>query len=169
MLVNLSNIFTRDETEKQLSAEFDFSAENVSYDATFNQPVKSELFLKKGDNEIFVKLTVHAAATCCCARCLDSFEKQFDFTRDFIITPDNLTDMEYEIPVDGHNVLDTEQLVLQELSLEVPPILLCSEDCEGLCPVCGRPKREGCGCQPEKWIDPRLSILKDLLLDNDDE
>ena len=37
MLVNLSNIFTRDETEKQLSAEFDFSAENVSYDATFEK------------------------------------------------------------------------------------------------------------------------------------
>lgn len=169
MLVNLSNIFTRDETEKQLSADFDFSAENVSYDATFNQPVKSELYLKKGDNETFIKLTVHAAATCCCARCLDSFEKTFDFTRDFVITPDNLTDMEYEIPVDEHNILDTEQLVLQELSLEVPPILLCSEDCEGLCSVCGRPKREGCGCQPEKWVDPRLSILKELLLENDDE
>ena len=42
MLVNLSNIFTRDETEKQLSAEFDFSAENVSYDATFEKPVAAK-------------------------------------------------------------------------------------------------------------------------------
>ena len=47
MLVNLSNIFTRDETEKQLSAEFDFSAENVSYDATFEKPVAARLDLKK--------------------------------------------------------------------------------------------------------------------------
>lgn len=169
MLVNLSNIFTRDETEKQLRAEFNFSARNVSYDATFTQPVKAELNLKKGDNEIFIELTVHAAATCCCARCLDSFEKQFDFTREFIITPDNLTEMECEIPLDEHYILDAERLVMQELSLEVPPILLCSEDCQGLCPVCGRPLREGCGCQPPKWVDPRLAILKDLLLDNEDE
>lgn len=167
MLVNLSNIFTRDENEKQLSAEFDFSAENVSYDATFNQPVKAELHLKKGDNETFIELTVHALATCTCARCLDQFEKSYDFTREFYISPKNLTEMENEIPVDDRNNLDVDRLVLQELSLEVEPILLCSEDCQGLCPICGRPKREGCGCQPEQWIDPRLSILKQLL-DNDE-
>ena len=58
MLVNLSNIFTRDETEKQLSAEFDFSAENVSYDATFEKPVAARLDFKKGINETFIELTV---------------------------------------------------------------------------------------------------------------
>ena len=67
MLVNLSNIFTRGETEKQLTTEFDFSAENVSYDATFEQPVKTDLFLKKGNGETFIKLTVQATAKCSCA------------------------------------------------------------------------------------------------------
>ena len=67
MLVNLSNIFTRGETEKQLDTEFDFSAENVSYDATFEQPVKAGLFLQKGDGQTFIKLTVQATAKCSCA------------------------------------------------------------------------------------------------------
>ena len=92
MLVNLSNIFTRDETEKQLSAEFDFSAENVSYDATFEKPVAARLDFKKGINETFIELTVQATAVCTCARCLKLFERQFDFTRNFIVSPENLTD-----------------------------------------------------------------------------
>ena len=81
MLVNLSNIFTRGETEKQLNVEFDFSTENVSYDATFEQPVKADLLLKKGNGETFVKLTVQATAKCSCARCLKLFEKEFSFSQ----------------------------------------------------------------------------------------
>jgi len=167
MLVNLSNIFTRDETEKQLDTEFDFSAENVSYDATFEQPVKASLFLKKGNGETFIKLTVQATATCSCARCLKLFEREFSLSQEFIVTPATLTDPESEIPVNNSNILDVKQLVLQELSLEIPSVMLCKEDCQGLCPKCGRPKEENCGCQLEERVDPRLLILKQLL-DNDE-
>ncbi len=167
MLVNLSKIFTRDENEKQLNAEFDFSAENVSYDAAFEQPVKADLFLKKGSDGTFIRLTVQATAKCSCARCLKLFEKDFSFSQEFIVTPATLTDPDNEIPVDSSNILDVKQLVLQELSLEIPQVLLCKEDCPGLCPKCGRPMEENCGCQSQKEIDPRLLILKQLL-DNDE-
>ena len=167
MLVNLSNIFTRGETEKQLDLEFDFSNENVSYDAAFEQPVKTRLFLKKGSGETFIELTVQATAKCSCARCLELFEKEFSFSQEFIVTPATLTDPESEIPVNSNNILDVKQLVLQELSLEIPSTMLCKEDCEGLCPKCGKPKGEKCGCQLEERVDPRLLILKQLL-DNDE-
>jgi uncharacterized protein len=166
MLVNLSNIFTRGETEKQLSTEFDFSAENVSYDAAFEQPVKADLHLKKGNGETFVKLTVQATAKCSCARCLKLFEKEFSFSQEFIVTPATLTDPESEIPVNSNNILDVKQLVMQELSLEIPVALVCKDDCQGLCQYCGRPKEENCDCQ-SKQIDPRLLILKQLLQDDD--
>ena len=167
MLVNLNKIFTRYEKEKQLDVEFDFSTEDISYDAKFEKPVKAHLDLSKGNGEVSVKLCVEATAMCSCARCLKLFEKQFDFTQEFIVTPSILTELEPEIPVDGNYTLDVKQLVLQELTLAVPPVLLCKEDCQGLCPVCGRPMEENCGCQSEPQIDPRLLILKQLL-DNDE-
>jgi uncharacterized protein len=47
--------------------------------------------------------------------------------------------------------------------------ILCDEDCPGLCPKCGKPKREGeCGC-PTREIDPRLAILQTLLDQNENE
>lgn len=168
MLVNLSKIFTRDETEKQLDTEFDFSAENISCDAKFEKPVRAVLNFKKGvSGEIFIKLGVQAVAVCSCARCLKLFDKEFVFTQEFIHNPTILTELDYEIPVDSNNILDIKQLVLQELSLAVPTVLLCRDDCPGLCPICGRPKEENCGCQLEERVDPRLLILKQLL-DNDE-
>lgn len=167
MLVNLSKIFTGEETEKQLNLEFDFSDENVSSDAVFNEPVQAVLNLKRGRGETFVKLTVHSKAQCSCARCLKLFEREFNFSQEFIVTPTTLTELEPEIPVSSDNILDVKQLVLQELSLELPMVFLCKDDCKGLCSVCGRPKEENCNCQSEKQIDPRLLILKQLL-DNDE-
>ena len=43
--------------------------------------------------------------------------------------------------------------------------VLCSEDCKGLCPKCGRDLNEGeCGCDL-KEPDPRLAVLAQLLHD----
>jgi uncharacterized protein len=147
--------------------EFDFSNEDISCDANFVQPVKAELDLRKGNGETFIKLNVKATAECSCARCLKLFSREFDFSQDFVITPDILTQPDPEIPVSSDNILDVKQLVLQELSLEIPSTMLCKEDCQGLCPKCGRPKEENCGCQLEERVDPRLLILKQLL-DNDE-
>lgn len=168
MLVNLRKVFSRDENKKQLRVQFDFSGEDISYDAVFSQPVNAVLDLKRGPDEVFIRLHVTAKAQCTCARCLKLFEREFDFTQEFVVTPAILTESEPEIPVDGNYTLDVKQLVLQELSLAVPSVLLCREDCPGLCPVCGRPAEENCGCQTRQRVDPRLEILKQLL-DNDDE
>lgn len=166
MLVNLSKIFQGGETKKQLGLEFDFKDENVSLDASFAEPVKATLDVEKHREQTLLKLSVQAKAVCSCARCLKLFNREFNFSQEFVITPDILTLPEPEIPVSSDNILDVKQLVLQELSLELPTALLCCEDCPGLCSVCGKPKSENCNCQSNQ-IDPRLLILKQLLDDND--
>ena len=166
MLVNLSKVFQGEEKDKQLTLEFDFSGEDISCDATFEQPVKAELNLHKGNGETFIKLNVKATAVCSCARCLKLFSREFNFSQDFVITPDILTQPDPEIPVSSDNILDVKQLVYQELSLEIPNAVICSEDCQGLCQYCGRPKEENCGCE-DKQVDPRLLVLKQLLQDDD--
>ena len=166
MLVNLTKVFQGEEKAKQLTLEFHFSKEDISCDANFEQPVKAELDLRKGNGETFIKLNVKATAVCSCARCLKLFSREFDFSQDFVITPDILTQPDPEIPVSSDNILDVKQLVYQELSLEIPNALVCSEDCQGLCQFCGRPKSENCGCE-DKQIDPTLLVLKQLLQDDD--
>ena len=58
--------------------------------------------------------------------------------------------------------LDLEKLALEQLVLELPMRVLCSDECAGLCPQCGANRNvEGaCRCEPE--ADPRWAALKDL-------
>jgi len=167
MQINLNNIFTHDEIRKQLSADFDFSAEDISIDATFDEPVHMDAVLERGNSSVALRLSVKASSNCTCARCLKSFKKDYDFTREFYITRDVLTDPDNELFLEEDGTLDLELLTRQELTLEVPFILLCREDCPGLCPVCGRPKEEGCTCEVPEWTDPRLSVFDQLTTDDE--
>ena len=75
---------------------------------------------------------------------------------------------ECEYAVIKNGKLDVDREMLETIILEFPLRFLCSEDCKGLCPVCGTPKRQGCGCS-ERRVDPRLAVLARLLEKDDDE
>ena len=101
-----------------------------------------------------------------CARCLAPVHGVFtlDFERT-VVTEGTLSEEQLEEHFDEYAVLnksmlDVDEPLREELILGFPMRILCSEDCEGLCPKCGKPKREGdCGC-PTREIDPRLAVLK---------
>ncbi len=110
-----------------------------------------------------------------CARCLAPVDGVFslDFERtvaaEGMIDEERLEELEDEyVVLQGHE-LSVDDALLEELTLSFPTRLLCSEDCEGLCPKCGKPKREGdCGC-PTKEIDPRLAVLANFFDSDEDE
>ncbi len=103
-----------------------------------------------------------------CARCLAPVDGVFslDFERT-VATEGMLTDQQADEMADEYvvlcgNELDVDEPLREELLLGFPLRLLCSEDCPGLCPKCGKPRREGdCGCS-DREIDPRLAVLKNF-------
>ncbi len=59
--------------------------------------------------------------------------------------------------------LDLAELVRTDLILSFPTKYVCSKECKGLCPVCGKNRNEGdCGCA-QGTVDIRLEKLKQLL------
>ena len=59
--------------------------------------------------------------------------------------------------------LDLEELVFTEVYASLPTKFLCSEDCKGLCCMCGKNLNQGsCECSVDE-VDPRLAKLKELL------
>lgn len=115
------------------------------------------------DLTLAVKATVNAQ----CARCLAPVEEKYSFVREWKLREQDLGSEELELPISEKGSLDLDELVFEELVLEVPPALLCSEDCKGLCPVCGQPIAAGCSCckaeSEDAPADERLAILKQLL------
>ena len=63
--------------------------------------------------------------------------------------------------IDGYN-FDVEQLIYNELLAGWPTKILCSEDCKGICSVCGQNLNKGaCDCE-DTGLDPRMSVIRDV-------
>lgn len=110
-----------------------------------------------------------------CARCLDPVEDvlEFDFIRT-LVTEGTLSDEVLEEKADEYlvvrkGILSPDDALAESVFLELPSRLLCSPDCRGLCPKCGKKITDTpCGCQT-KEIDPRWSKLQELLDAADDD
>jgi uncharacterized protein len=105
---------------------------------------------KDGVDSIIVSGTVKGTVNMTCGRCLDTIAQAIDaeFTSIFkeksaINSDDEVTDVHSY----SNNELDLQDYFRETIMLELPLKPLCSVDCRGLCPVCGKNKnREKCGC-----------------------
>ena len=60
------------------------------------------------------------------------------------------------------DIIELEQLVLEQILLQIPIRVLCTENCRGLCPHCGMNlNQETCRCQ-DTAIDSRFAVLKNM-------
>lgn len=58
--------------------------------------------------------------------------------------------------------LDVDEFIRGELYQRIPLKVLCSEDCKGICPVCGTNRNLApCTCE-EGPRDPRMSVIQDI-------
>lgn len=153
---------------RRMEIEYDLIPDPVD-DVVFPENAHVKGYLTDEAGYMRLHLTAQMPYRGVCARCLDEvtgvFQLDFDRTvaAEGSITEEQLeeNDDEYVMIRDGK--LDVDEPLREELLLSFPMRLLCSPDCPGLCPKCGKPRREGdCGC-PTKEIDPRLAVLQKWL------
>jgi uncharacterized protein len=153
---------------RKISKDFEFlSAVLVEESAVFLKPVHAELALKKVGEEILIKGKIVTSLSLICSRCLVPFETLVDSRFDLVYLPEELDLMQDQLEIDDLNRLfyydgkiDIEEVILEQLNLVFPAKPLCSDDCQGICPVCGKVIRDSeCVCV-QKSSDPRLKKLK---------
>jgi uncharacterized protein len=101
-----------------------------------------------------------------CCRCLERFTYDFQAPVDekYSLAKDGGDE---EISLVTGDFIDIAPAVLNSIYLALPMKAVCGEGCQGLCPVCGVNLNKGsCVCAVED-IDPRLSVLKELLKKDD--
>ena len=107
-----------------------------------------------------------------CARCLEeaSFDVEGDVEGFFILNPSEQekeqSDDEFTaVPKDG--IIDLKPPVVAALIYEMPLVLLCKQDCAGLCQNCGADLNvETCNCTWAPDSDHPFAKLKDLISQN---
>jgi len=98
-----------------------------------------------------------------CDRCGSLTEKELTVNINRVAVNQLEGEEDYEILLIPDEKLDLFELCFGEILLALPMKHLCSEDCKGICPSCGKNLNNGsCGCVT-KSIDPRLEVLAKLL------
>lgn len=143
---------------------------DLPVDVEIVSPIAVDVIVSNTGKGLLVKGTVACDVRFQCTRCLQEFpsklagdleefygtgqeEDVFEEEDDFF--PD-------EAPVLMGDEIDLTGPIREALLLAIPMKILCSEDCPGLCPQCGKPlATEACGCEALD-TDLRFAPLLDL-------
>ena len=157
----------------EVSRDFEFSSsELLDESALFIQPAHAELKVKKIGEGIFVKGKIVTWLSLICSRCLMPYKYYVDLKCDLVYLPEEPDELKEELSEDDMNnifyrnrQIDLREVVLEQINLSFPVKPLCSEECQGICPACGKNQRFGkCDCAVED-SDLRLNTLKTFIKD----
>ena len=168
MKIDLSSVLSEQHNtiERTVPIEMEeFRCEMGSFELA-GRPLLSLCIAYAGDKKLEITGKGEVTAVIPCDRCLAdvqmkiplSFHKKVSVDPDTAEETEDLDEANY---IDGYN-FDVEQLVYNELLVGWPTKILCSEDCKGICSVCGQNLNEGaCDCE-DTGLDPRMSVIRDV-------
>lgn len=141
---------------------FDYSHLYIQPDLNLNNLVGFARITRTPQG-LLTQVKMRATVAAECARCLTNFQQllEVDFTELYAFSPRTMSESGLILPESGY--IDLGPLVREYMILEMPINPICSPDCKGLCPICGEKIDSVAHHHGEDTIDPRLSVLKDLL------
>ncbi len=148
-------------------SEIELEGENVKLKKDVK--IRGELAKKLVQTDVAGKILVGIKIEC--TRCLQSIEKDLEILFNVTyVTTENYTDekeselreQDLDVSIFDGRKIDLSELVREQIILNLPEQIFCSEDCKGLCAKCGANRNLiDCNCE-EKEIDPRWAALKNL-------
>lgn len=143
---------------------FEATAEDLDVseaDARFRGPLVVEGTLENTGGSFRVSGEVRATRVFVCDRCLAATEAQERYPFEENFHRGSSADDEEGFGDSGINLVP---LAHDAILTALPIRNLCRPDCKGLCPRCGADlNQDDCGCDREV-VDPRLEVLKDLMM-----
>jgi len=150
--------------------EIDFSSAGVRQSGALHVEGVAEL-LANTDGEIRIKGHMYAKMESECDRCLALATFPLDCDFDLFYRPSESLSAEEEVAIDEGEAeigfyagagIELEEILREQVLLLLPMQRVCSADCKGICPVCGRNRNESsCDCHVEP-ADDRWSALRKI-------
>ena len=140
MLLDIKKIFGTYDEPVTAALELDLSEEDFP-GYTVPGTVEARITATLQGRMLEIALDITADVAFACARCLEERTRRFHVIKTYCVREADLSDPDAELSFTPDGKLDVRELAYTELVLEVPTVLLCSDDCAGLCPVCGNRKQ----------------------------
>lgn len=163
MILDLKKLFAQDGFVLPFQYQIDFSSVEVSGVHPFVAPVAVEGTVKNHTGFAQFEASVTFDFAIPCDRCTKLVQKRYGYTFSHVLVRSLQDDKNDEYIQVENDSLDVDELLRADILLELPIKFVCSEDCKGLCPQCGKNLNDGpCECDARQ-IDPRLEALKKLI------
>jgi uncharacterized protein len=151
--------------------KLDFSSTGIRQTSPLHAVGEAEILENTG-GEIRVKGQLNVSVEADCDRCLTLAKFHLDAPFDLFYQPSSIIDGdEDEIEIDEGSAeigfyegagIELEDILQEQVVLLLPAQRLCSEGCQGICPICGKNRNEsGCHCTAT-LTDDRWSSLKEF-------
>jgi uncharacterized protein len=139
----------------------------------FTAPIRSDITAEREFDHVRVSGRVSTRITLACSRCLADNDTYIDssFTIFFRKGASNDVVEEEEVELNEQDLIsatysgdeiDLTHEIEEQVAMEIPLKPLCSEECKGLCPVCGTDLNlASCSC-PRGQTSFKFSALKDF-------
>ncbi len=164
MLLNLRDVLASETLSVPFDYTVDFSGEEVNYEHPFQTPVRVRGELANKADVFYLTAAVTAEIDTHCARCGVPVHREKDLDISLVIAQSvSNEEGSDDIYVVAGETFELDDIIREELILNMDMVVLCKDECKGLCPKCGHNLNEGeCGCDRTE-TDPRLAKLKQLL------
>jgi len=171
MRLDLSKIRTPHEHFEQVFPPEAFGATPADAEFKVASPVKLAFEIYKDKSTFRLVGRTQTTLEVPCSRCLEPMVLPVDAAFDLRYQPHTVNTGEGEREIEEDDLttafyqkdeIDLEQLMREQFYLALPMKPLCSEDCKGLCSMCGTNLNKGtCDCKRE-FEDPRFDALRQL-------
>ncbi|MBV8728825.1 MAG: DUF177 domain-containing protein [Acidobacteriia bacterium] len=150
--------------------EIDFAGEALAQVSGLHAAGVAELLAHSG-GEVRIRGRFQVEVTSECDRCLGRARFPLDTSFDLFYRPAAEIAREEEVSIDEGEAeigfyegdgLELEDVVREQVLLALPMQRVCSDNCLGICPVCGKNRNESaCDCK-EAAVDDRWAALRNL-------
>lgn len=168
MIVELSSIGPH---AKPIDVSVEPDEIDLDEDMRLSGPAKFRGEMQRIEGKAHIRGMLNADVETSCSRCLEPVTRHLETAFDdvFVDASEETTvaeseleepDLDESLVIGGR--LDMADVIREQILLAMPEQVYCSDDCKGLCPICGENRNLiDCNCSDDD-VDPRWAALRDL-------
>ncbi len=172
MRFDLSNVLAGQ--QKEISFDYPLTIEDEFYGVAFPEPLNVHGKVKNMAGYISLEITADIKYSTFCDRCSKPIECTLEMSFERTLVKAGSIENEDEegvyLELEAGGFLEADEEIREEFVLSFPTKHLCSEDCLGLCEICGADLNEGpCSCNKKGEINSVWAEALKKLSENGNE
>ncbi len=160
--------------DEQRDSLLEYLKQLSSIDFDFESPLHVEVRLDRVGDSYLIRGSLQTVLRLQCVRCLKEFGHPLSTTFDLSLHPTNNAPSDEEVELGEEDMksnffeggeLRLSEIACEQIFLEIPYQPLCTKECKGLCPRCGRDLNlSSCEC-PKEELNGGFAALRKFKID----